>query len=511
MRTAHEPARPFTASLLRRAARGPIGALVVVSASLSGAAAAGAPTGEDAPAIVLDGRFDDWSEADAVADGERVHVRIRLPEAITLQGGQFTTTLELDLDGKEETGRRPTEDRLTGADLEVVFSPPSPERGRGLRSGLQVRMIDDRSVITDVGHAAIGLAFAPTFAAAEAELRFDRATALPEPAGSRFRASTTLRGRLIVEGPDGAARGPAREFLVTLPPAVASSPDVEAIPSRPDGALRVLSWNVEWESPVKNPAPFSRLLAAVQPDVLLLQEWKSSDDELQAWFSAHAPSAAPWRAHTLPGLGVSVVARHPMVALTTEPVMPSREVAGKDPRPIRFVAARVDTPLGPLIAGSSHLKCCGSQGTWEDELRQVEAASINAFVRRQLVNTPDSSCVLTGDLNLVGTRIPLDALRETLDADGTNLDVVEAQVLGDPSSYTWTQDDGRFSPGRLDYAVFTDSRLRPAAAFVLDTVHLSDAALRRYGLERADSVASDHRPLVFDLVAAEAATAPEHR
>lgn len=492
--------RPFPAVLGLRLTRS-LG--IAVAALVTGGITFAQETkSAEAPAAIdlfLDGSLDDWPAGeDAIADGQHVFVRLRLPSAFTLQGGQLLTTLEFDLDGKEETGRDPKKGRLTGADLEVIFSPRSPKNNQ-IRPGLAVRMIDDRSATTDVGHAAVGLSFAPSFAAEHVELRFDRNQQLPEPAGSRFRASKAVRGRLTIEDEAGDLITEAREFLVHLPKMTAPEYGVLPIPAKDEDTLRVMSWNVEWESPVKNPKPFSRIFKALAPDIILIQEWKSTDNELQAWFSANAPSPTPWRAHTLDGLGVCIVTRHKMVPLTTEPAMPSRKVNNKDKRAIRFVSAKIDTPLGVVIANSVHLKCCGSKGTWEDELRQVETESVNQFLRKALVKTPDAACVISGDLNLVGTDLPLEALRDTLDADGTDLDIVHALVLGDAATYTWTNADSNFSPGRLDYAVFSDSRLAPRRTFILDTARLADGVLKQHRLERADSIASDHRPLVYDL------------
>ena len=57
-----------------------------------------------------------------------------------------------------------------------------------------------------------------------------------------------------------------------------------------------------------------------------------------------------------------------------------------------------------------------------------------------------------------------------------------------------------FPPGRLDYIVYSDSTAEMRQSFVLDTAILSDAALDAAGLRRSDSLASDHLPVVLDIV-----------
>lgn len=454
---------------------------------------------DDKTPVTIDGQFAEWpASAIALADGQHLYLHLSLADAFTLQGGTRTTRLRLDLDGKATTGKRdkPADEAL-GVDLEVVFSPPSPEAGKGLRSGVSVLAYDDRGLYTEVGHGPIQLTFAPSFAAREYELRIARTTSLAEPVGSRWHAAQRMRGELLVSDADGAAMQEPIRFGCDLPPRSAVEPAGAIIPPRAQDTMRMMSWNVEWEHPVQNPPPFARILRALQPDVILIQEWKSTPAALVAWFSANVPSETPWRAHTLDELGTCVISRHPLVALNTAPLLPERTV-NDNQRPIRIASARIESPLGALIATSLHLKCCGAQGTWEDELRQVEASTVNNFLRGALVKD-DAMLVISGDLNLVGTDLPVVRLRDDLDADGSDLDLVDARVIGDAANYTWTMDTGRFTPGRLDYAMFSDSRMELRQAFILDTAHLAEAALKQYGLQRGDSAATDHRPLVYDL------------
>ena len=130
-----------------------------------------------------------------------------------------------------------------------------------------------------------------------------------------------------------------------------------------------------------------------------------------------------------------------------------------------------------------------------DEARAISAAfgaasdAANAQLR-----------VIGGDLNLVGSRPPLDLLRSGIDVDGSDLDVVDPKVLGDRSFYTWWEEGNEFSPGRLDYLLVGDSGANVANAFVLDTTRMSDESLARCGLDKTDCAASDHRPMVIDLI-----------
>ena len=112
---------------------------------------------------------------------------------------------------------------------------------------------------------------------------------------------------------------------------------------------------------------------------------------------------------------------------------------------------------------------------------------------------PGAIRIIGGDLNLVGSREPLDALRTGLDENGASLGVADAQVLGDSVLATWGHDNSRYSSGRLDWMLFGDHNADLVNAFVLDTTRLSDVSLARSGLSRGDTQASDHDPLVVDL------------
>ena len=76
-------------------------------------------------------------------------------------------------------------------------------------------------------------------------------------------------------------------------------------------------------------------------------------------------------------------------------------------------------------------------------------------------------------------------------------------MLGDPELvYTFGREGLR---SRLDYLTYSDHALQVANAFVLDTGLLDRSSLRAAGLQADDSKASDHLPVVVDLVPRRAA------
>ena len=104
-----------------------------------------------------------------------------------------------------------------------------------------------------------------------------------------------------------------------------------------------------------------------------------------------------------------------------------------------------------------------------------------------------------GDINLVGSRTPIDILKRELDSDETDLTIADTPVHGDGAIYTWRNPKDRFSPGRLDFLLYSDGSLSVVNAFVLDTTRLADEVLNESGLDLAATNSSDHLPVVIDI------------
>ncbi len=125
----------------------------------------------------------------------------------------------------------------------------------------------------------------------------------------------------------------------------------------------------------------------------------------------------------------------------------------------------------------------------------------------------DTPILIAGDLNLVGDRQPLETLltgeivhRELGDStapdwDGSPLADLQPLHTDLPMVFTWFRESrGAYSPGRLDFIVYSDSVLRATRGYVLFTQAMSDPSLAANGLERRDTCVSDHLPVVGDFV-----------
>jgi len=469
-----------------------------VALAVSGCESARRTAGSQAAAapatICVDGSVDEWpADAACAADADYIYVRFTVKDAeFTLQRAPAPVVVYLDLDRDIASGVQadaPSPD-ARGADLVIEFSPRSGGPSPG--QGVAVYAVDSDGVRRVVRHADVDLSFSPTYSAEWYELRIGRRVPQRGVLADLLSRASEVRGTVAMFDDAGGQPLVCDGFVATLPPAAEESPSDADLPARIPGTLRVVSWNVLKSAPADRPDSFSRVLKAIDPDVVLLQEWSKGDaSAIQAWFTAFVPSGSGWQAVKSADGDVAIVSKYPLSA-----VGGGASIASDD-RPVRFVAAVTVSPIGDVLLGSAHLKCCGGKGTPEDARRLEEA---RAIARSLSTAAPLPRVrVMGGDLNLVGTRPPLDAFRAGLDADGSDLEVAAPVVLGDSTMYTWTDPASEFTPGRLDYLVWSDSSATISRQFVLNTAILSDRSLARAGIRRGDSAVSDHLPVVIDL------------
>jgi endonuclease/exonuclease/phosphatase family metal-dependent hydrolase len=456
--------------------------------------------GRDAHAhpILIDGRVADWRGVEpsyeyqpdrrfgrvpirsawAVTDGERLLLRFDLDEEASLQRDGDLVLL-LDADGNPATGEREGE---LGVDLRWSFTAGE---GRAIVLGLPVRVVA----------GDIGLVQAPTVSSQRFEIAIDRNARVAGgplfPGGEAIAVLTAGRGA-------GAQRTPPLRFadVPPRPPA----PPAELAKADP-AHLRLLTYNVRFDGLFKRKDRFTRILRALDPDVLLFQEIMNHTPEQTRALVAEMLPGHKW--HALGSRRGLIVSRVPVRA------------SGVTGSPRDGVWAILERPgpewrEGPVLV-NLHPPCC------EDEAgRQEELDSGMAWIREARADGrlgPATPLLIAGDMNLVGHSRQLATLVEGVlvdtarwgpsfdpDVDGTALlDAIPAHQ-GGREVYTWRNDEGRFPPGRLDYIVYSDALLDIGRSFVLWTPDMSDADLTRYGLRRDDTAeASDHLPVVADF------------
>jgi endonuclease/exonuclease/phosphatase family metal-dependent hydrolase len=296
--------------------------------------------------------------------------------------------------------------------------------------------------------------------------------------------------------------------------------------------LRMMTYNILWDSifPDKDAskaAKFSRVINALDPDILNLQE--IGDPFTSGWIPKNGPDVrdllndikplaggASWNVYKGGG-GDSVIASKYPLSMFRSGTTPSGDLL--------MAMALVDLPddafPSDFYVMNNHYKCCGSTGSQEDLRRQRQSdANVNwlrdARTPGGSVNLPAGSpFAVVGDLNIVGSQSPLNTLitgniinegtygsDSPPDWDGTSL-IDSAPVHNGAGSTTYTWRNG--STSRLDYIIYSDSALDVGNKFVLNTVSMTstqraDAGLQRFDTAQGSSSTNfDHLPVVVDF------------
>ena len=496
----------------------------------------------DEPRIVIDGAFEDWVGSIPTAedpfdapegeldlgliaithDRDAIYVQLEFAEIVLLQGLEGTATLLFDADGDQATGA--TQLGVPGVDVAVVFSPPEPDWTAGAR-GTTVRSVGSIGSLPGetLSSYELGLITAPTHAGNRFEIRIERGIVLPGTPqlfrGSGFSVAFAYLG---LDGEVGERSdvltytfGPTtthqqQEVVVRDPLARAAATE-----------LRVLSWNISAGAIFEQTEAFRRILAALQPDILLFDEAPLELDAatvLGLLGDLPKSSSQTWSAAVGPGGG-----RQHAVAMSHYPVALAPALA-RIPYPDDFPAYLstidrewiqedlqdaatdgvssagfvIDLGERRLLVVPLDLQCCGRLDEPEDRIRQIQATAIHGAVSAALPELDVDGVILSGDLNLVASRKPLDLLRSGLDVDGSDLEVLDAIQLDGRSAATWGF-SGSFSTSRLDYLLYSDSELMPLNAFVFDARDLAPEWLDAHGLTPQDARVSGHLPIVVDL------------
>ncbi len=461
------------------------------------------------PDVLIDGEFDDWNGTARVsggqvirdfgiaADGNVLSVTFTFASELNLQSMDGTVELQLDADGDASTGE--LADGIAGIDATVSFS-----HGGG---GVAVRTAGNTAWQSSY---AVGLAYAPTHASTRFEVGLDR-TRLPDP-GDRV-----VRAWLARIGPDGEVLDRVGPSATRVPPL--THPTVpagaDALARAPGADLRIATWNVGDRTPLRSPAPFRRILRALDADVLLLDELSPDIDT--TYLRGLLPTPSRWAIVLGPSGGrqrTAVASRLPLTpaaalqrvgypsGIVDLPAVPGSQLAkdlvtiASDGVPTTGAVVRVgDTRV---LAVPLDLFCCGRIGGPEDAGRIQTAEAVNRAVRVAVQDEAVNVVIVGGDLNLVGARTPLDRLRAGLDPAGGDLFPATAVTLDGRSRSTW-RNPGPFPPGRLDWLLVSPSSADVLRAIVFDASALSVEAQAGLGLLPEDSDVTDHLPVVADL------------
>lgn len=487
-------------------------------------------------------------------DDRCVYLRIELGRTVNVQALTGTLSLQLDADGNPLSGDIRTagegEAGLAGVDFEMHFSPRLAEGGFG---GVSAEVVESGLPAAPANPYWFEALVAPTFASREIEVRLARGGLIPGATVSPF-ASPHFTARLVFSDETGSIVDRTEAFSIALPPLPVGNVDLmaddagaseedeaetDAAPPAPDEAVptegepppssdggeegaaeaptataeegdpaapsrfprldgrdvRAVSWNVCNGAIFQQPGPFARILTALHPDVICFQGLgaDASEATLKAWLDEHLPTTYGWEVMLEPASGCAAASR--LAAVRVRPGA-TEGAAFEGLRASSLVVAAVQRRL---LVTSVQLQPGGRIGDPRDFARIEQANAVRRLLRAAQFELAPSGLLLMGDLNLVGSFEPLEIIRHQNDLNATDLLVVDAMVAGDLSNATWRDASQPLLPGRLDYALLSDSVLTLSRSLVFDTERFSEAALARLGLRRADSRASDHLPVVVDF------------
>jgi len=471
----------------------------------------GADTGEqDEVSITFDGSMDDWPAGlEATADAHWIYFRYDARQLVSLQNGPVMTVLQIDLDENEKTGMA-SDNGALGIDLEITMTTLDQRDPTRLGGGVEINTFSPGGQHESLTHAKIGLSYLPTYASKSFEIRIARAIDGPDWIRAMARSTDAIRYQFINRDEQYMTKWSSGVRTLSLPPIAPGRElfDV-SIPSKADDSIRIVSWNVLWGTPSKEPDGFARVLRTLDPDVILFQEWDhgywTGDDRIPKrdyidWLNTHLDQGK-WSIRLGAERGVLVASRFQLDPFLPEKIgiAANRSAGIKRSRVVRCASARVETPLGEVGAVSIHLKSRGGLGSTEDRIRVAEITAVHDAIAEALSEQKPDFLVVSGDWNLVGGHTPVDRAVVGLDLEGSDLLVVEPRRLGAGDAISWRDQRSHFAPGRLDYALVADDGVEVAQTFILDTTLLTDATLRQSGLERTDTDGSDHLPVVIDL------------
>jgi len=461
--------------------------------------------------ITLDGKFEDWDGLEPVAwgadghggfaslgnvwaayDGQWVYLRIQTGSVFNLQSVEGSIALHLNVDADVLTGvSEPAGENslgtVSGKDAVITFSAP---RDGGNEEGV-TGLLCETSASAAFNVYDVGVESAPTHASGDFEIRMRRGSKIPGSDVDWFTGGSCT-AKLSAITPAGVTISETAPFTINLG-ATGEPRLAEAPPFRSAGEVRVVTWNVFKGRMFSDPEPFARVLRALNPDIIALQEAGDATTrrQLADWLEEHVPSARGWDVSVEPGCDTAIASK--LSGLTLD------LADGPDAKPVAATALLAADGRRRAAVVSVHLKCCGRVGDGRDRNRIAEAAEIHRSLRKIRYTDNPSAIIVLGDFNLVGSREPLDTVALGNDLDGSDLIDLAPVVWGGSTTSTWRDREQYFPPGRLDFILVSDSTTTPTRSFAFDSALLSDSALSGMGLQRTDTSVSDHLPVVADL------------
>ncbi|MCF6270382.1 MAG: endonuclease/exonuclease/phosphatase family protein [Melioribacteraceae bacterium] len=455
--------------------------------------------------IILDEEYSDWYQITGVSDTsetvsgidlkqlkvanfeEYIFLYIEMSEMINLQDNN-SITLFIDSDNNPATG---FSINGIGAELKYEF---------GKRGGRYYY----NNTSTSIGHENIELITMPTVTSNIFEIQININSII---AGRPLFADSTISVIVKNNVTDGDIipndNGGYKYSFINSEPQSSVSYSIKKLD---ENDLRVVSYNIERDQlfDAANKEAHRRIFQALKPDIIGFQEiYNHSAQQTADLIEEFLPSSEgeEWY-NAKKGSDVITVSRFPI----TQSFAIDNNAA--------FLIDMQSKYQRDLLFINAHTPCCAN-----NESRQKEIDNFMSFVREAkedggvLTITEGTPIVVVGDMNLVGykqqqtTLITGDIVNQSIygeaflpDWDSTHFADTKPVVTNMPSTFTWYNEGSSFSPGRLDYIVFSNSVMSKTNGFNLFTNTLPEDSLRMYNLNSSDVTSvADHIPVVVDF------------
>jgi endonuclease/exonuclease/phosphatase family metal-dependent hydrolase len=483
-----------------------MGHSLIITVSLIGILSSLCYTGE---AITIDGLFEDWNPVplgyeDAAGDtinedlaslkitndNDFLFLKFSFYDGEHLMQDHNDIRLYIDSDNNDQTGKQVYG---IGAELEWCF---------GCRDGIY----HSPSGAINIGQADIVLRSAPTITSEEFEMALSLACDPMTLESSHIPETITI----VLAASEASDRIPDQTGGLSYTIETDSVDYPNQIPLKQNhlAHIRVLTYNTLANGlfDITRQDRFYRILRAIKPDIIAYQEQTGDDivtSLMQDWFQER----------DFYGVGMGnnniVVSRYPIIeqALIT--------------RSGRTMAVLLETEpnIGAnLLVLNSHLACCTNNASRQNDADEITMVMREWHAGRGPFQIPENTPIIhLGDFNLVGDSQQLKTLtegdivdEETFgedffpDWDGTALTDLFSRHTSIRMGYTWRNDRETFSPGKLDYILYTDDVIELGNHYILNTLAMSESELDKYGLLADDTnLASDHLPRIMDIASVE--------
>lgn len=460
---------------------------------------------EEVVQIRMDGHFSDWDSVAVLyqdpADDQKsgnvdfsilkitndsrfVYFFLDIGTELNLQA-ENKIALYLDTDNDPNTG---TCINNIGAEIRWVMG----ERSGNYSSDHSISQID------------LGLVTAPTVSSHQFEIAIDRTS---EISGQRLFEEDSFRVIFHDQG-TGCDYIPDRGKTISYKFKNSPLPKIKSISLKKPSStnFRVMNYNILTNNlfdPNKYDN-FDRIISSISPDIIGFEEiYNKTANQVKQQLESILPLATgeDWYCGTIDEDDIFVTSKFPIL---------DKYALNKSGAFLLDLSSRIDSELLLIVA---HL----SFGDYNRE-RQLEIDEMMAFIRDakerggSVTLEQDTPILIIGDLNLVGYAQQLETLlsgdvvnpqfkpKFVPDWDSSNFSALEARLTALPMFYTWYSATSTYSPGKLDFMIYSDYVLNSEKSFILFTPEMHTDTLQTHGLKKMDAtIASDHLPLVSDF------------